>query len=186
MSRTTAIASAMSSSLCLAAIALSAVASPAAAEAVVYEQQTVTAREPGEPARGAETATLDVPTGYERHRLSWHAVGFAEMFDGGRSLVLDLQPQSDTLAELKQERATFAEEAGDSYRELDFTVNDRDAKVRARWLFTYAEDGTGDVDPYISVLLMRGNRLQMSGRLSERKHVNEIRHHVVRSVRFGG
>ncbi len=163
-----------------AAIAVAGLASPAFAEAVVYENQTVQSNPPKKP--GHEYASFDVPTGYDKHRLNWHTVGFFEQVDQGRAIIMDLHPKSDTVKELRAERDAFADEAGDSYEEFAFKVNDKDDKVRAQWVFTYSAEGTGDVDPYISVMLMSGNRLQVTGKLSEKKFVRDIRQHVVKSV----
>lgn len=168
-----------------AAVALSAVLPAAAyAEAIVYERHDVAARQAGETVRQAEHASLKIPTGYERDKMSWHSWVWYEPFDGGQAIILDLQPKADTLRELKAERARFIEEAGESYEELAFRVNDVDAKVRARWAFTYTEAGTGDVDPYVNVILTRGNRLQIAGSLAERDLADRVRRDVVRSLRY--
>ena len=58
------------------------------------------------------------------------------------------------------------------------------AHVTARWVFSYAEPGTEDTEPFTSVMLMGGNRLTVVGKKSERKFVRDIRQHVVRSVVF--
>ena len=167
-----------------AAVAFSGLAMPAHAEAVVYKNYGISSNPPDRP--GKEHATLDIPTGYEMDRLDWHTVGFFEQVEQGRAIIMDLHPQSDTVRELRTERAAFAEDAGDSYEEFAFQVNDKDAKVRARWVFTYAEEGTGDVAPFVSVMLMSGNQLRVVGTVAEREHVEEIRKHVVRSVVFPG
>jgi hypothetical protein len=163
-------------------LAVTGLALPANAECVVYDNQSAQSNPPMGP--GHEYASLDVPTGYAQARLDWHTVGFFEQVDQGRAIIMDLHPQSDTVRELEAERATFAEGAGDSYEEFAFKVNDKDAKVRARWVFTYAEEGTGDVAPFVSVMLMGGNQLKVVGQVAEREQVEEIRKHVVRSVVF--
>ena len=175
---------ALATTAAAAAVALSGLALPAHAEAVTYESYGITSNPPDGP--GKEHATLDVPTGYAMDRLNWHTVGFFEQVDQGRAIIMDLHPESDTVKELKAERAAFAEAAGDSYEELGFKVYDKDSKVRARWVFTYAEEGTGDVAPFISVMLMGGNQLKVVGKLAEREQVEDIRKHVVRSVVFPG
>jgi hypothetical protein len=167
-----------------AAVVFSGLAMPAHAEAVVYKNYVISSNPPDR--HGKEHATLDIPTGYEVDRLDWHTVGFVEQVEQGRAIIMDLHPQSDTVRELKAERAAFTEDAGDSYEEFAFQVNDKDAKVRARWVFTYAEEGTGDVAPFVSVMLMSGNQLRIVGKVAEREHVEEIRKHVVRSVDFPG
>src|SRR5687767_3949148 len=55
-----------------AAVALSGLAMPAHAEAVVYESRNVRSNPPD--AAGHEYASLDIPTGYARDRLNWHTV----------------------------------------------------------------------------------------------------------------
>ena len=173
---------ALATTTAAAAVALSGLALPAHAEAVVYENYGISANPPDRP--GKEHATLDVPTGYAMDRLDWHTVGFFEQVDQGRAIIMDLHPASDTVKELKAERAAFAEDAGDSYEEFSFRVNDKDAKVRARWVFTPEAEGTGDVAPFISVMLMGGNQLKVVGTVADREQVEEIRQHVVRSVVF--
>jgi hypothetical protein len=175
---------ALATTAAAAAVAFSGLALPAHAEAVVYDSYGIRSNPPDRP--GHEHATLDIPTGYEVDRIDWHTVGFFEQVDQGRAIIMDLHPESDTLRELKAEREAFIENAGDSYEEFAFQVNDKDAKVRARWVYTYAEEGTGDVAPFISVLLMNGNQLKVVGKVSEREHVERIRKHVVRSVVFPG
>jgi hypothetical protein len=173
---------ALATTTAAAAIAFTGLAMPAHAEAVVYDSYGIRSNPPG--AAGHEYSTLDIPTGYGMDRLDWHTVDFFEQVDQGRAIIMDLHPESDTVRDLKAERATFAEEAGDSYEELAFKVNDKDYRVRARWVFTYAEEGTGDVAPFISVMLMGGNQLRVVGKLAEREQVERIREHVVRSVAF--
>jgi hypothetical protein len=167
-----------------AAAALS--AAPANAEAVVYDTKNVKAVEPGNPPETAEWAALDVPTGYTRQRIDWHTVGFLENH-GGRQILLDLHPETDTVAELRAERAALMEEGGDAYREHAFVVHHEEgARVTARWVYSYATPGTEDVEPFSSVVLMGGNRLTVVGKESERRFVRDIRRHVVRSVVFPG
>ena len=175
---------ALATTAAAAAVAVSGLALPAHAEAVVYKNYGISSNPPKDGAK--EHATLDIPTGYAMDRMNWHTVGFFEQVDQGRAIIMDLHPESDTVGELKAERAAFAEDAGDSYEEFAFQVNDKDSKVRARWVFTYAEDGTGDVAPFVSVMLMNGNQLKVVGKVSEREHVEKIRKHVVRSVVFPG
>ena len=167
-----------------AAVGFSGSAVPANAEAVVYENYGVRSNPPDRP--GHEYATVDIPTGYDVDRLNWHTTVFFENVDQGRTIHVDLHPEADTPRELRAERAELMEEAGDSYREFAFRVNDKDAKVRARWSFTYTEPGTGDVDPFISVLLMSGNQIRVVGKLAEREQIRFIRKHVRKSVEFPG
>ena len=167
-----------------AAVALTGTALPANAEAVVYDSYGVQSNPPDRP--GHEYATLDIPTGYEVDRLNWHTTVFHETLDQGRAIHVDLHPESDTVEELRAERDALIEEYADSYQEFAFDVKDEDAKVQARWSFTYTEPGTGDVDPFISVLLMNGNHIRIVGKLSERRHISSIRQHVRESVVFPG
>ena len=165
----------------MAAVALTAVATPASAEAVVYKNKTVGAHEPHTPKKTTEHLSLDVPTGYARSRMDWHTVLFAEQVPNGRAMIVDLRPQSDTVDELTEERDAFAVEAGESYHEYAFEVNGEDSAVQARWTFRYAEpesEGTA----FVTVVLIGGNRVQVAGDVDDRKAVNRIRKHVVRSV----
>ena len=176
----------LSAFVATAAIASSVVLSGGAAnaEAVVYERHDVAAREAGETIRQAEHASLKIPTGYDVDKMTWHSWVWYEPFDGGQAIVLDLEPRVDTVRKLKAERARFIEDAGETYREFAFVVNQPGAKVRARWSFTYTEAGTGQVDPYVNVILTHGNRLQIAGSLPERDLADRVRRDVVRSLRF--
>jgi hypothetical protein len=165
-----------------AAVAVSGFAVPANAEAVVYKSYGVQSNPPERP--GHEYATIDIPTGYDVDRLNWHTTAFFERVDQGRAVIVDLHPKADTVRELRAERNELKEGAGDSYREFAFKVKDKDAKVRARWSFTYTEPGTGDVDPFITVMLMSGNQIKVVGKLEEREQVDSIRKHIRRSVTF--
>ena len=172
----------------LAAVALAAAATPASAEAVVYKNKTVSSHQPGTPEKSTEYASLDVPTGYARSRMDWHTVLFAEQVPNGRAIIVDLHPDADTVEELTDERDAFAEAAGDSYHEYAFKVNDEDSAVSARWTFSYEEPGS-EGTPYVTVVLMGGNRVQVAGDAGAaggRKAVDRIRKHVVRSVVFPG
>src|SRR5262245_59656765 len=166
------------------ATAVVAAAAPAMAEAVVYDSQNVKSVEPGSKPQATEWASLDVPTGYTRQRIDWHTVGFFEN-QGGRQIFIDLRPAADTVRELRAERKALKGEAGDAYHEYGFYVNREDAAhVTARWVYSYAQPGTEDTEPFTSVMLMSHNRLTVVGKQSERKFVREIRRHVVRSVVF--
>ena len=167
-----------------AAVALTGVTAPANAEAVVYKNYGVQSNPPDRP--GHEHATIDIPTGYDVDRLNWHTTAFFEAVDQGRTITVDLHPKSDTVAELRAERAAFIKKAGDSYDELAFKVHGKDAKVQARWSFTYTEPNTGDVDPFVTVLLMSGNQVRVVGKMAERDQVRFIRKHVRDSVVFPG
>jgi hypothetical protein len=164
--------------LAAAAVAVSTVAvtAPATAEAVVYDTHHVKA--------DAEHASIDIPTGYTKHRENWHRFIWAEQFEGGRAIVLDLRPEADTVKELKAERGQLV--GAESYEEFAFVVNEPGSRVRARWVFTYSEPGTGDVDPFVSVMLMSGNRLQVAGKLAEKEQIKQIRRHVIRHLTFPG
>lgn len=169
-------------SLAAASVIGAALPLPAAAEAVTYRTRDVKAQL----ADGSTVwAALDVPTGYDRQRLNRHAVGFFERVPGGRVIILDFEPRSDNLLELREERADLAEQMGDDYDELAFHVNGKDSKVRARWVFAYTQGPRDRNDPYISVLLLRGGeQLQIGGKLSEAEHVRLIRRHVRKSLVF--
>lgn len=175
---------ALATTTAAAAVAMTGMALPANAEAVVYDSYSVRSNPPDHP--GHEYAVLDVPTGYDVDRLNWHATAFVERVDQGRTIIVDLHPKADTVRELRAERADLKEGAGDSYREFAFKVKGKDAKVRARWSFTYTEPGTGDVAPFISVMLMSGNQIKVVGKLDEREHIRSIRNHIRDSVVFPG
>ena len=49
-----------------------------------------------------------------------------------------------------------------------------------------AEPGTEDTSPFVTVYLKGGNRLQVVGSMADADHVRFIRHHVIRSLTFGG
>ncbi len=189
MPRTTRATAALAATLSLAALA-STGASPASAEAVVYDAKTVRSLAPGAAPETAEHASVDIPTGYARDRRSWHKVSFVEQHGAGRVITVDLAPKADTLAELKRQREVIKERYADSYRELSFTVIDDEMRAaqlfRARWTYTIAEPGTEDTDPFVTVYLKGGNRLQVVGSMQDREHVQLIRHHVIRSFRFAG
>ena len=68
------------------------------------------------------------------------------------------------MAELRAQRDRLAAAYDASYRELAFRV-DRTDGVTARWSYTFTEPGTGDVEPFVSVVLTEGNRLEVVGRL---------------------
>ncbi len=175
---------ALATTAAAAAVAVSGLALPAQADGAAYESQTVRSNPPDRP--GHEYATLAVPADYGKARLDWHTVGFFEMVDQGRAIILDLHPEADTLKEFEAERAAFIEEAGDSYEEFAYTVGEKGAKVRARWVYTYTDEGTGDVAPFISVMLMSGNQLRVVGNVPDREEVETLRKDVVRSVKFPG
>ena len=162
------------------AVALTGLALPANAEAVVYDSYGVQSNQPH------EYATLDIPTGYEVDRLDWHTTVFHETVDQGRTIHVDLHPESDTVDELRAERDALKEKYADSYQEFAFDVKDDDAKVQARWSFTFTEPNTGDVDPFVTVMLMHGNQVRIVGKLAERDDIRFIRRHVRESVVFPG
>ena len=89
-----------------AAVALTGMALPANAEAVVYDSYGVQSNLPD---GGHEYATLDIPTGYEVDRLNWHTTVFHETVDQGRAIHVDLNPESDTVEELRQALLGFRE-----------------------------------------------------------------------------
>ena len=167
-----------------AAVALTGTALPANAEAVVYDSYGVQSNPPDRP--GHEYGTLDIPTGYEVDRLNWHTTVFHETVDQGRAIHVDLHPKSDTVEELRAERDALKEEYAASYKEFAFAVKGKDAKVQARWSFTFTEPNTGDVDPFVTVMLMHGNQVRIVGKLAERDHIRSIRRHVRESVVFPG
>ena len=188
MTRSTRATATLATALSLAAIAST--GSPASAEAVVYDAHTVRSLAPGAAAETAEHASVDIPTGYARDRRSWHKVSFVEQHGAGRVITVDLAPRADTLAELKRQREVLKERYADSYRELSFTVVDDEMQAsrlfRARWTYTIAEPGTEDTDPFVTVYLKGGNRLQVVGSMQDREQVRFIRHHVIRSFTFPG
>lgn len=175
---------ALATTTAAAAVAFTGTALPANAEAVVYDSYGVQSNPPDGSAH--EYANLDIPTGYEVDRLNWHTTVFHETIDQGRAIHVDLHPKSDTVDELRAERAALMEEYGDGYKEFAFDVKGNDVKVQARWSFTFTEPGTGDVDPFVSVMLMNGNQIRIAGKLAEREQIRNIRQHVRESVVFPG
>lgn len=166
----------------VAAAAVVAVAAPAMGEAVVYDTRHVKSNPPDRP--GHEHVSLDIPTGYAKIRTDWHTVSFVEKAGAGRTITVDLHPEADTVRKLRDERRALIRTAGDSYQEFAFRVNEPGSKVRARWVYTWQPEGTEDTEPYVSVLLMGGNRLQVVGKVSDKEHVDRIRSDVRRSLRF--
>jgi hypothetical protein len=162
-------------------------AGSAHAEAIVYENYNVRAKAPDETLAGAEHASIKIPTGYTKHKPSWHRWAWVENVENGITIGLDLQPRRDTVKELKAERAALKEAAGEDYKEFAFRVNDLGSKVRARWVYSYSEPNSGNVDPYTSVILLRGgNRLLVAGEVAEMDLAKRIRRHTVRTISFPG
>ncbi len=95
---------------------------------------------------------------------------------------MDLAPRNGTPAELRAQRHRTTTTYGDSYRELAFEVDRSNGAVTARWVYLFTEPGTDDHDPFVSVVLTEGNRIEVVGRLAEREHVRAIRKHVVRTA----
>jgi hypothetical protein len=158
-------------------------ASHAGAEELVFENRKVKSDPPeGSP----EVATLDVPADWVRNRLNWHSVGFFDLTAPGKSIVLDLEPLEDTVREVRAERRLLRGLGPSDYREYAFRVADPGSKVRVRWVYAHRDSQTEDTWSYTSVFLMRGNRLVIDGRRSEREELKPIRRHVVRSVEFPG
>ncbi|QIK65875.1 hypothetical protein G7072_05585 [Nocardioides sp. HDW12B] len=160
---------------------------PAVAEAVVYTSERASVRltyGTDEPPSARESVRLDVPTGYVRDRRNPHKVTWHEPFTGGRAISVDLAPRNGTAADLRAQRDRTAATYGDSYRELAFDVDRSAGGMTARWAYSFTEPGTGDVDPFVSVVLTEGNRIEVVGRLAEREQVRAIRKHVVASARF--
>jgi hypothetical protein len=183
MSRRTA----LSATATVAALASSALlgTSPAHAEAIVFKTRHVAAVAPGETAETAEHASIRIPTGYTRHKTAWHQWAWVENVEDGITISLDLEPQADTLRELRAERKDLA--TNETYEEFAFRVNEPGANVRAKWVFTVTEPHTGSVDPYVSVYLMRGgDRILVGGRLAEKDLAQRIRRHVVKTVDLPG
>jgi hypothetical protein len=186
MSRTTrTTTAALTAALSLAALTTLS-GSPASAEAVVYDSKTVRSVSPS--TGDVETASVDIPTGYDRDRRNWHRVSFVENAGVGRVITVDLAPKADTLAKLKRQRGVIKDRYADSYREFSFTVIKDDAKAaelfRARWTYTFAAPGTGDPEPFITVYLKQGNRLQVVGSLQDKEQVKNIRRHIIKSLDF--
>jgi hypothetical protein len=162
-----------------AVLASSLLAAPAHGEAVVYETQHVKAEEPGE---YLEYAAIDIPTGYTRERASWHQVVWTENVRNGRTISLDLHPDGDTVEELAAERAALATQPG--YDEHAYVVNTLDDDVTSRWVYSLPAPRAGRPAPFVSVVLLKGNRFEMTGRLDEKPHVKRIRRHIVRHLVF--
>jgi hypothetical protein len=54
-------------------------------------------------------------------------------------------------------------------------------------VFSYSEPDSGNVDPYTSVILLRGgNRLLVAGTVAEMDLAQQIRRHTVRTISFPG
>lgn len=155
------------------------VAAPAHGEAVVYETQDVTAEKPGE---HVAYAAIDIPTGYTRDRASWHQVVWHENVRQGRTISLDLRPDVGSVDGLAAERAAVAAQPG--YVEHAYVVNPLDDRVAARWVYSLPAPRAGRPDPFVSVVLLGGNRFEMTGRLDEKQHVKRIRRHIVRHLVF--
>lgn len=178
MSRRTA----LTATVTAAALASSALlgTSAAGAEAIVYKTRNVQAVSPD---GGVEHAAIEIPTGYTRHKTAWHKWAWVENVPDGITIALDLEPQVDTVRELRAERRDVA--ANDTYEEFAFRVNEPGSRVRAKWVFTVTQGNTDDVEPYVSVFLMRGgNRVLVGGRLAEQDLAKRIRRHVVRTISF--
>lgn len=160
------------------ALVASAVLAPtASAQEPEYEHQVVR--------HGShETVTLDAPAGWDRQQLNRHSVGFYDYTAPGKSIVVDLAPLVDTVAEMKAERRTLKDLGRRYYREVRFRVSDPGSKVRVRWVFSYRDAQTDDTWSFTSVYLMHGDRLVVDGRRAQREAIIPIRDHVVRSVRF--
>ena len=172
-----------------AAVGVIATSAPAVAEAVVYTSERAAVRltyGTDEPPSARESVRLDVPTGYVRDRRNPHKVTWHEPFSGGRAISVDLAPRNGTVAELRAQRDRLAATGDADYRELAFRVDRFPEGPVALWSYTFTEPGTGDVDPFVSVVLTGGNRIEVVGRLVERTHVRALRKHVVRSVQFSG
>jgi hypothetical protein len=151
---------------------------PALAEEVAYTSHDVRSR----PRTGTpEHVTLDVPATWERDRLNRYSVGFFDYTEHPSSIVVDLDPLSDTVREVRAEVRTLRALGRRYYREHDFRVNGPDKKIRARWVFAYRDAQTEDTWSYTSVFLIDGDRLTVDGRRAERDELKEIRLHVVRS-----
>lgn len=167
----------------LAALAVSVVPSPASAadEEITYEQHDVRSN----PREGeAEHVTLDVPSEWERDRLNRVSVGFFDYTVAPQSIVVDLDPLVDTVQEMRAEAKTLRDRGSRYYKEYDFRVNDKDDKVRVRWVFAYRDAQTDDTWSYTSVFLMSGERLVIDGRRVDKDQLKEIRRHVVGSFQI--
>lgn len=154
------------------------------AEAIVYEKHQVTAKAPQETMKEAERASIRIPTGYARLKDSWHQWSWVENVENGITIRLDLQPKVDTVRELRAERAALAKAAGVDYREFSFDVNPVGSTVRARWVFSAVDAGSEDTKPYVHVMLMSRNRLQVVGRTTEKALAKRIRNHTVNTLSF--
>lgn len=87
--------------LAVAALTASVAPVPAMAQDVAYEQQQVRSRPPeGTP---VEHVTLEVPAEWERDRLNRYSVGFFDYRPNPRTIVVDLDPVSDTARKMRKE-----------------------------------------------------------------------------------
>lgn len=106
----------------LAVLAAPLAPAPALGE-TTYEQQDVRSR----PKEGTpEHVRLDVPTGWARDRLNRVSVGFFHITAHPQSIVVDLDPLSDKVSEMRKERRTQKDELKEirrhvvaSYESLD-------------------------------------------------------------------
>ena len=167
----------------IAAAALAAVVSPVApAQALdqetTYEQQDVRSRPKG---GTPEHVTLDVPTGWDRDRLNRGSVGFFHITAHPQSIVVDLDPLSDKVSEMREERRTLRDLGPKYYREYDWRVNDPNRKIRVRWVYAYRDAQTDDTWSYTSVFDIDHDRLEIDGRRTQKDELKEIRRHVVAS-----
>src|SRR5687768_13738503 len=118
----------------LAALTLVATSAPVSAEETSYEQHDVRSRpRTGDP----DHVTLEVPADWDRQRLNRVTVGFFNTTVRPQTIVVDLDPASDTVEEMRAEARTLRDLGERYYREYDFRVDDEDAKVRVRWVFAY-------------------------------------------------
>jgi hypothetical protein len=156
-----------------------AVPANASAEDLVYENRSV---ESDPPDGAAEHLTLDVPADWDEDRLNWHSVGFFDLTAPGKSIIVDLEPRANTAREVRAERRQLRALGPSDYREYAFRVNEPGSRVRVRWVYANRDSQTDDTWSYTSVFLMRGNRLVIDGRRSERAQLKSIRRHVAPSV----
>lgn len=170
----------------LAVTALVAWSGPATAAAVVYQTQQVTALAPGADPATAQHATIDIPTGYDRYRRSWHKVEWVESVPRTPvGITLDLDPRHGTGRSVRRERDRLAS-SGYDYRELQLSAFEAGGRLLVRWVYTLRDPGAGGPTAYVTVYLTgRHDRLTVVGWDRDRELAKFVRHHVLHSLEIG-
>jgi hypothetical protein len=163
--------------------ALLAWSGPASAAAVVYETQPVTALGRGRVGLRRQRATIDIPTGYDRYRRSWHKVEWVESIRRTPvAITLDLDPRHRTQGSVFRERDRLAA-SGHDYRELEFSAYERGGRLLVRWIYTLKDPGNDGPTAFVTVYLTgRHDRLTVAGWDRDRDLAKQVRHHVLHTL----